>query len=68
MLKVKRKTDYLFQRPGSANWYIKLQGPGVHRIEKSLGTSDRRQADILALPMIAEHKARLLAARPRLEA
>jgi integrase len=66
MSKTKRKTDYLFQRPGSANWYIKLQAPDA-RIEKSLGTSDRRQAEILALPMIAEHKARLLAARPRLE-
>ena len=66
MSKAKRKTDYLFQRPGSANWYIKLQAPGG-RVEKSLGTSDRRQAEILALPMIGEHKARLLAARPRLE-
>jgi len=66
MPKTKRKTDYLFQRPGSANWYVKLQAPGV-RVEKSLGTSDRRQAEILALPMIGEHKARLLAARPRLE-
>ena len=36
-------------------------------VEKSLRTSDRRQAEILALPMIAEHKAALLAARPRLE-
>jgi integrase len=68
MPKVKRKIDYLFKRPGSANWYVKLQGPGGLRIEKSLGTSDRRQAEILALHMVAEHKARLLAARPRLEA
>jgi hypothetical protein len=37
------------------------------RIEKSLRTSDRRQAEVLALPMIAEHKAKLLQARPRLE-
>ena len=38
------------------------------RVERSLGTSDRVQAELLALPMIAEHKRALLAARPRLEA
>jgi len=63
---MRRKTDYLFQRPGSRNWHIKLQSP-TGRIEKSLRTSDRVQAEILALPMIAEHKAKLLAARPRIE-
>ena len=61
-----RKTGYLFQRRDSANWHIRLQFPG-NRIEKSLGTPDRRQAELLALPMIAEHKAKLLAARPRFE-
>jgi integrase len=61
-----RKTDYLFQRPGSGNWYIKLQLPG-NRIERSLGTPVRAEAEILALPIIAQHKAALLAARPRLE-
>jgi integrase len=63
---MRRKTDYLFLRPGSQNWHVKLQSPG-HRVEKSLGTPDRRQAELLALPMIAEHKAKLLEARPRLE-
>jgi integrase len=62
-----RKTDYLFQRPGSSNWWIKLQSPGK-RVEKSLRTSDRKEAEILALPMVAHHKAALLAAKPRLEA
>lgn len=62
-----RKTDYLFQRPGSQNWYVKLQSPSK-RIEKSLGTPDRREAEILAFPMIRDHKAALLAARPRFEA
>jgi integrase len=62
-----RKTDYLFQRPGSANWWIKLQSPGK-RIEKSLHTPDRKQAEIIALPLIAHHKAALLAAKPRMEA
>jgi integrase len=58
-----RKTDYLFLRDGSRNWQIKLQYPDG-RIEKSLGTSDRAQAEILALPYIQEHKMRLLEARP----
>jgi integrase len=63
---MRRKTDYMFLRPGSRNWHIKLQSP-TGRIEKSLGTPDRVQAEILALPLIAEHKAALLAARPRVE-
>jgi len=60
------KRDYLFKRPGSDRWWIKLRSGG-ERIERSLSTSDRRQAEVLALPMIAEHKAKLLAARPRFE-
>jgi integrase len=60
---IKRKRDYLFRRPGSQNWWIKLQAPS--NVEKSLGTPDRAQAEILALPMIAEHKAKLLEAQPR---
>jgi integrase len=63
---MRRKIDYLFQRPGSRNWWIKLQAPGK-RTEKSLGTSDRRQAEILALPLIGEHKAALLAAKLHVE-
>jgi integrase len=62
----KRKISYLFKRPDSRNWHIKLQFPGKRK-EISLGTRDEKQAEILALPMIAEHKAKLLAARPRLE-
>jgi hypothetical protein len=62
---MRRKIDYLFQRPGSRNWHIKLQSP-TGRVEKSLRTPDRVQAEILALPVIAEHKAAVLAARPRL--
>jgi len=63
---MQRKTDYLFQRPGSRHWHIKLQSP-TGRIERSLRTPDRVQAEILALPLIAEHKAKLLEARPRIE-
>ena len=56
-----RKIDYLFLRKGSRNWQLKLQSP---RIEKSLGTPDRAQAEILALPYIEQHKVRLFEARP----
>jgi len=61
-----RKTDYIFQRAGSVNWYVKLRSGGK-RIEKSLGTSDRAQAEIISLDMIRDHKKRLLDARPRIE-
>ena len=56
-----RKIDYLFLRNGSRNWHIKLQSAGGERFEKSLGTSDRAQAEILALPYIEKHKTRLAA-------
>src|ERR1700732_655741 len=59
-----RKIDYLFLRKGSRNWQLKLQSP---RIEKSLGTSDRAQAEIQALPYIQDHKMRLLEARPGIQ-
>src|SRR2546429_5556864 len=59
-----RKIDYLFLRNGSRNWHIKLQSAGGERLEKSLGTSERAQAEILALPYIQQHKVRLLEARP----
>jgi integrase len=60
-----RHGGYLFQRDGSANWHIKLRSPGK-RTEISLGTPDKLQAEIAAAPLVAAHKATLLAARPRL--
>src|SRR5205807_2714259 len=51
------------KRPESENWWIKLRSP-AGRVEKSLGTPDKAVAELLALPMIAEHKALLLASRP----
>jgi integrase len=63
-----RHGSYIFQRPDSANWYIQLRSPGAKRFEKSLGTADKLEAQAKAAPMVAEHKARLLAARPRFEA
>jgi integrase len=61
-----RHGSYLFRRDGSTNWWVRLRS-GNQRIEKSLRTSDRREAEVLAAPMVAQHKAALLAARPRLE-
>lgn len=63
---MKGKADYLFQRPGSSNWWIKLQSPGK-RIEKSLRTRDKKEAEIKASPLINQHKTALLDARPRIE-
>jgi integrase len=63
---------YLMKRKGSKKWRIRLQYPGEPVFEKSLGTRDEKQAWIIALrdhgDKIADHKARLLAARPRIEA
>ena len=58
-------TRYLFQRPDSKFWQLKLQSPDGRR-EISLRTTDKAQAEIFALPLIAEHKQKLLAARPAL--
>jgi integrase len=63
MTERKRKISYLFLRPDSQNWHVRLQSPGG-RIEKSLGTPDRAQAEILSLPYIQQHKMRLLQAKP----
>jgi integrase len=63
-----RHGSYVFQRPGSTNWYVKLRSPGAKRKEVSLGTPDKLAAEILAAPLVAEHKAALMAARPRLVA
>jgi integrase len=59
-----RHGTYLFQR--GSTWYVKLRSP-TGRVEKSLGTSDRREAEVAAGPLITAHKVALLAARPRFE-
>jgi integrase len=61
-----RHGSYLFKRPGSDNWYVKLRSP-TGRVERSLGTSNFREAEAKAGPLIATHKAALQAARPRIE-
>jgi integrase len=67
MSKSARKIDYIRQRPGSSNWTVRLQFPGGKDRVRSLGTPVRAEAEILALPIIAEHKKALLALRPRIE-
>ncbi len=64
MPRAARKTDYLFHKNNSPNWCIRLQQDGKDRI-KSLGTSNRIEAEVRALPIIAQHKAALLALQPR---
>ena len=62
MAKASRRRDYIFQRPGSSNWYVKLRSPGEKRKEVSLGTPDRAQAEILALPRWSRSTRRALLA------
>jgi hypothetical protein len=62
-----RSTGYLFQRPDSKFWQLKLQSPDGRR-EFSLKTTDRAQAEVLALPYIAEHKRKLLERQPAVAA
>src|SRR5665213_1556476 len=66
MATVKRtKNDYIFEHPESRNLYIRLRNSDGRRYVQSLGTTDRREAEIAALPLIAQHKQRLLDARPK---
>jgi hypothetical protein len=43
MAKASRKTDWIFQRPGSANWWIKLRANGYERDVVLMGTVRRRR-------------------------
>lgn len=65
-MKPKRKTDHIFQRPQSTSYYVRLRDANGRRFVQSLHTNDRREAEIKASPLIAEHKTRLLAARPHI--
>src|SRR4051812_17754265 len=59
---------YLFRRPGSQNVWIRFQypkGSGFKTHAQSLGTANMREAEILALPLIQEHKLNLLEAQNR---
>jgi integrase len=57
-------SNYLFQR--GSTWYVKTQG--ATRIEKSLHTSDKAQAKVLAAPYIQAHERELADRRLRLAA
>jgi integrase len=59
------KNDYIFEHPQSKNLFIRLRNSDGRRYVQSLGTTDRAQAEIIALPLIAQHKQRLLDARPK---
>ena len=63
-----RRGDYLFKRPGSQNWWVRFQypdnvSPDLRKVEKSLGTPDRTEAEIKALPLIHSHKQKVLERR-----
>lgn len=63
---VGRKGDYLYRKPGSQMWRIKLQySPSMGRpnVRRSLGTPNREEAEIIALPLIQQHKRDLYRAR-----
>ena len=47
---------YLFQRKEGGNWYVRLQPPGQKLVERSLGTTDLKAAEIAAADLINQHK------------
>lgn len=66
-----RPGNYLYQRKGSRSWYLRLQYPTAEmrqaahylfgymppkKVERSLGTSDRAEAELLAAPEILQHR------------
>src|SRR5687767_13147752 len=58
-----RKGSYLFKRKGSQNWWVRFQYRWAGRTikkERSLGTPDRAEAEILAADDIKSHKLKLL--------
>jgi hypothetical protein len=48
---------YLFQRKEGGNWYVRLQPPGQKLVERSLGTSDQKAAEIATADLIKQHEA-----------
>jgi integrase len=64
---VPRKGEYLFKRKGSQNWWARFRytgelakSLGTRMREHSLGTPDRREAELKVLPLIQQHKRLLL--------
>lgn len=77
-----RPGTYLFRRKGSRNWHLRLQYPNdgmrqaalyvlgtmpPRKIEKSLGTPDLAEAEVLAGPEILQHKRALIAYQAMLD-
>lgn len=61
-----KSVGYLYRKRDSINWWIKLQYPASMcrpMVRKSLGTPDRTEAEIMALPMIQQHKRELYLVR-----
>ena len=63
-----RAGECLFKRRGSQNWWIRFQypdrvPPDPKKVELSLGTPDRTEAEIRALPLIHAHKTKVLIRR-----
>ena len=54
---ISMRSRYLFKRKGSDNWYVRLQPPGQKLVERSLGTTDLKAAEIAAADVIKQHKA-----------
>ena len=63
-MRATRKRDYLHKPAKSQFWHLRIQENG-RSISKSLRTTDKNEAEILALPFIAEHKRRLMERRPK---
>ena len=59
----KRERDYLFIKPGSKFWRVRFQADGKST-ERSLGTTDRDEAERLAWKAIGQHRAAVAARRP----
>src|SRR5947209_253459 len=59
-----RPGQYLYRR--GATWWLRIQGSP--EVRKSLGTTNRAEAEIAAIPYILEHKRRLQFARGAFEA
>lgn len=61
---MRRQRDYIYQRPDSRNWYLRLETPkhvarpplGKHRFQMCLDTDRREIAEIKAAPYIQKHK------------
>jgi hypothetical protein len=66
-----RKGDYLFKRSESQNWWIRFQYSGElaekfgRQVAFSLGTPDRTEAELRAIPEIHAHKLAVLTMRAK---